>query len=313
MKVFVTGATGVLGKRVIQQLINENIYVVALSRSVENSELLKEWNVEFKEANLFVREEMIKATKGCDAILHLATHVPKKQFSKLSDWKTNDRIRTDGTANLIEAAKTNGINVFICPSVTAVYAQQHGHSVSSQTILPEKQVATVVSAITMEKMLAEQLPGQHVILRFGNFYSAEDYHTKNLVSNIIKGRLPMIGKGNFYSNYIHIDDAAAAIVFALKNFNYLSGKIVNATDYNPILYSEMVSMLYAVSGNKKPFYLPMFLAKWLVGSTSFAFLTNSYKIAGDPLLKDWKPAHTSFIASMSEIIRQTVRSNKQSQ
>jgi len=306
MKVFVTGATGVLGQRVVQKLINQNISIVALSRSHENSRLLKNRKLLIKEVDLFNRDEMKEATKGCNAILHLATHIPKKTMPKISDWEMNDEIRINGTANLIEAAKANKIEIFICPSVTALYAQQYGNFVSSQTPLPEKQVASVISAIKMEKLIFDQLPGKYVIIRFGNFYSADDFHTRNLIGNIIKGRMPMIGNGKFYVNYIHLDDAADAIVFSLNNFKAVKGNIVNATDYNPVLYSDMIESLYPVAGNKKPFHLSMFLAKWLLGKTSFSFLTNSYRIKHDPLLTGWKPKHTDFINSMSEIIKQSI-------
>jgi 2-alkyl-3-oxoalkanoate reductase len=97
MKVFITGATGVLGKRVVKSLISKNISVIALSRSSQNEELLKNLGAESKQADLFNANEMIKATKGCDAILHLATHIPQKTMPKSKDWELNDRIRIDGT------------------------------------------------------------------------------------------------------------------------------------------------------------------------------------------------------------------------
>lgn len=309
MKVFVTGATGVLGQRVIQRLINQNILVVALSRSSQNSDLLKKLKVQIKEADLFNRNEIIEATKGCDAILHFATSIPKKQMTKLSDWKMNDKIRVDGTRNLIDAAIENGIRRFICPSVTALYGQQNGNFVSTETPLPEP-FEMGKSAIEMEKMICDKLPNQYLIIRFGNYYSDDDFHTNNLIANVSKGKMPMLGKGNFYLNWIHLDDAADAIVFGLNNFETLKGKIVNATDYNPILYSDMLNGLSAITTKKKAFYLPMFLAKWILGKSSFAFLTNSYRVKRDPVLKGWQPKHTDFITSITEIVKQKKRLQK---
>lgn len=307
MKVFVAGATGVLGRRVVQRLTGQTISVVALSRSANNSALLKNWDVEIREADLFNKEQLVEATKGCDAILHLATSVSKKVKPRLSDWKLNDKIRIEGTANLIEAAKANGIKRFICAGITGLYAQQNGGWVSTLTPLPDSQVPTVASAISMEKMICDQMPDRSVIIRFGNFYSVDDFHTKNLVATILKGRMPMIGKGDFYTNYIHLDDAADAIVFTLKHFEALKGNIVNATDGKPVLYSEMINTLYSILTNKKAFYLPAFLAKCLIGKTGFAFLTNSYRVGPDPLLNGWKPKYTDFVKTISEAIEQTLQ------
>src|SRR6185503_7969060 len=113
-RVFITGATGVLGKRVTKLLKEKNIRVVALSRSQSNSAQLKEAGAEVVEGDLFNAEEMIETTKNCDAIFHLATHIPKKPIpKKMSDWKDNDKIRTAGTRALLQAAVANNIKIFI--------------------------------------------------------------------------------------------------------------------------------------------------------------------------------------------------------
>src|SRR5690349_17033615 len=92
-RVFITGATGVLGKRVTKLLIEKNIQVVALSRSANNVSQLKQMGIEIFEGDLFDAKQMIEATKNCDAIFHLATHIPKKPIpNKRKDWEENDKI-----------------------------------------------------------------------------------------------------------------------------------------------------------------------------------------------------------------------------
>lgn len=136
MRVFVTGATGVLGRRVIRNLVDQQFSVVALSRSAQNTELLRKERVEIREGDLFNKGEMIAAKKNSDAILHLATSIPKKTLAKLSDWQMNDRIRVEGTANLVDAAIANNVKTFVCESVAMLYGQQHGNFVTSGTPLP---------------------------------------------------------------------------------------------------------------------------------------------------------------------------------
>jgi len=114
MKVFITGATGVLGRRVVKYLISKSISVIALSRSSQNAELLKNLGAESKQADLFNANEMAEATKGCDAILHLATHIPQKTMPKSKDWELNDRIRIDGTKHLVEVTGPRKVDWFEC-------------------------------------------------------------------------------------------------------------------------------------------------------------------------------------------------------
>jgi nucleoside-diphosphate-sugar epimerase len=304
MKVFVTGATGVLGRRVIRILIDRQIAVAALSRSAQNTGSLKKEQVEIRHGDLFNKREMIEATKNCDAILHLATSIPRKALAKLSDWKMNDRIRAEGTASLIDAAIANHVQTFICQSVAMLYGQQHGNLVSSATPLPHEQVEMAGSAIQMEKMLADRLPGKYIIFRFGSFYSADDFYTNNIIDNIRKGWMPMLGDGNYYMNWIHLDDAAGAIAFGLNNLDALKGKKVNVTDQHPIRYADMLNYLSGLLRHKKPFYLPAWIARLFLGKNKFAVLTNSYRVEPEPLLKGWEPKHNDFITGITKIIDQ---------
>ena len=307
MKVFVTGATGVLGRRVVRNLIGQKISVVALSRSARNSKFLKKENLEIKQVDLFNKNEIIAATIGCDAILHLATSIPKKPLARLADWKTNDKIRTEGTANLVNAAITNNIKAFICQSVTMIYGQQHGDFVSTSTPLPDDQIAMGKSTILMEKMLVERMPGKYVIFRFGNFYSEDDFFTNTIIDNISKGRMPMLGDGNYYMNWIHLDDAASAISFGLNNLDKFKGEKVNVTDGHPILYADMLNYLSKLLRHKRPFYLPRWISRLLLGKNKFAVLTNSFRVEMDPLLEGWQPEYNDFITGITKIIKDKKR------
>ena len=153
-RVFITGATGVLGKRVARLLIEKNIQVVALSRSASNVSQLKQIGVEVFEGNLFNPKEMIEATKNCDAIFHLATHIPKKPIpNKLKDWRENDKIRTEGTKALLQAAVVNNIKIFIQESVTILYGNKNGETVTSETPIAKEPIQWTRSAVEMENMI----------------------------------------------------------------------------------------------------------------------------------------------------------------
>lgn len=109
--IFVSGASGVLGKRVVKLLLEDGFEVTGLSRSQENTILLTGLGAKAKQANLFDVKELIKATANSDAILHLATAIPSEVIPKKPrHWAMNDKIRVEGTKALLKAAKLNHVS-----------------------------------------------------------------------------------------------------------------------------------------------------------------------------------------------------------
>ena len=304
MKVFITGATGVLGKRVAQILLNKGHHVTGLSRSEEKSKQLKNIGADFAQIDLFNQKEIIEATKDCDALLHLATSIPQKTMPKSKDWLMNDRIRVEGTKKLISAAKQNGIHKFIGQSITALFGQQNGEYITEKTPLPARQIKMLESAFEMEQLITERLAKKAIILRFGTFYSADAFHTQDLLSNIKKRKMPLIGDGNYYWNFIHTDDAAAAIVFSLENFERLAGETLNITDFEPVLSKDLLNELSAILDVKKPIRLPHWVIELALGKDVHGFLTNSYKIRKSEKLEGLELQKGSFLSEISKIVQQ---------
>jgi 2-alkyl-3-oxoalkanoate reductase len=312
-RVFITGATGVLGKRVVKSLIERDIRVVALSRSAGNSSQLSQAGAEVVKGNLFNPEEMIEATKNCDAIFHLATHIPRKPIpNKMKDWKENDKIRTVGTKALLQAAVANNIKIFIQESVTILYGDRNGETVTSETPIAKEQIKWTKSAVEMENMIRDEKRTGHIIIRFGSFYSEDSWNTTYLFDSIRKRRFPIIGKGDFYWNLISVDDAADAVVYSYQNFQRLKNKTINFTDFSPILYKDFANGMAALTGSKKPFSLPVFLAKLLMGKEVLNFITNSYRIQQDDIIADWKPKYKNCLEGMESILhnkKETINNN----
>ena len=303
-RVFITGATGVLGKRVTKLLKEKNIRVVALSRSQSNSAQLKEAGAEIVEGDLFNAGEMIEATKNCDAIFHLATHIPKKPIpKKMSDWKDNDKIRIVGTRALLQAAVANNIKIFIQESVTILYGNKNGAIVNSETPIAKEQIQWTRSAVEMENMIRAEKRTGHVILRFGSFYSGDSWNTTYLFESIRKRQMPIIGKGDFYWNLISVDDAADAVVYSLENFERLKNKTLNFTDFSPVRYKDFVAGMVALTGAKKPFTIPLFLARLFMGKEVIGFITNSYRVQQDDIISGWKPKYKNYLEGMKSILQ----------
>ncbi|MEZ5041218.1 MAG: NAD(P)-dependent oxidoreductase [Saprospiraceae bacterium] len=302
MKVFITGATGILGKRVTQSLAKLNYEVIGLARSQKNVEQLTHMGAEPRAGDLFKPQQLQEITADCNAILHLATKIPANATPKEKDWEMNNRIRTEGTQNLIKAAETNGIDTFIQQSIIFMYGHQHGANIYSHTPLPENCTAAMLPNVQMEELLTQHPTLSYIILRFGFFYSADSIQTQGMLDGCRNGKFPIIGKGDNYWNMIHADDAASAVVHALQNAPKLARTTFNITDFSPVRYSDLIKAMAKATGGKTPKQIPTWLARLFIRKSMLDFLMNDYKIQPAPDFGDWKPSYASFEEGLKAVL-----------
>lgn len=280
MKIFVAGGTGVLGRRVVPELTSLGYEVVGLSRSKDNDDLLATYGAEARRGDLFDREGLYSISADCDAIVHLATAIPTKSRTVIDDWVLNDRIRTEGTTNLVAAALRNSVKLYIQGSVTFLYGRRHGEWVDESCPPADDLPAMVESSVEMERQVWEaitrhKLPA--VILRFGNVYSHDSRHTTTMYDMISRGRFPLIERGNVYWNLVTAGDAASAVVAAVKNGRANIGKVFNITDDEPVKYKDLVEFIAKSLGAPKPGRIPIFLAKHAIGELTVQYLLQNMK------------------------------------
>jgi 2-alkyl-3-oxoalkanoate reductase len=307
-KVFVTGATGVLGKRVVRLLLENDIGVVGLCRSRENEEVLEKLGALSFRGSIFNTGHLTLASADCDAILHLATSMPKRNLpNKPSDWTMNDRLRTEGTRNLLKASVINGIEKFIQQSVTLLYGERGGEYVNPDMTAGDNLPFMVDSALEMERMIRLEDGVDHLILRFGSFYSEDSLSTLRMVEGIRRRRFPIIGDGSYYRNNIHVDDAADAVVYSLIEFDRLRNTTLNFTDFHPIPFRDMVLEVAKMTHSGKPLQIPSCLAKKILGKSIYTVVTGSHRIDRDELIEDWEPRNKNFVEGMRGILHKVHR------
>ncbi|MBZ5658984.1 MAG: NAD(P)H-binding protein [Acidobacteriia bacterium] len=120
MKVFLAGASGVLGRRITWQLISKGHSVIGLVRSQDSENAVRAAGGKPRYADLFDADSLARAADGCDTIMHAATAIPTKQKPSPSDWAMNDRIRREGTRCLTEAAAKTGAKTYLQQSIVWV-------------------------------------------------------------------------------------------------------------------------------------------------------------------------------------------------
>lgn len=319
MKVFITGATGVLGRRVLPKLLALGHQVVGLSRSEKNDELIKKLGGEPRRGDLFNQVHVVQLSSDCDAILHLATAIPTGSKPKAEDWQLNDRIRREGTANLIEAAVKNNCRLYVQQSVTFLYSNRNGEWVDETTPISSNQSSILQSAFDMEQLVLgavadRKLPA--VILRFGSFYSYDSVQTASMFNLISQGKFPVIGKGNAFWNIINVDDAASAVVATVYSNSKSYGTIYNICDNEPVRYHDLIHYIARILQAKRPSNIPTSLAKIGLGKELVNFLLSSVRCKNDNAKRalNWKPSYPTYREGMKAEVEKwlTVVENKKS-
>src|SRR5258705_7847320 len=213
MKVFIAGASGVLGRRLIRQFTARGHSVIGQVRSAKAETVVKAAGGEPRQADLFDAESLSKAAEGCDTVIHAATSIPTKRKPAPADWPMNDHIRRKGTRCLTEAAAKIGAKTYLQQSIAWIARPKDDSAFDEDS--PAAPDPAIQSAIDAEAIAREAgaVDGFTVaILRGGFFYDYESAHMRMLADGLRKRQMPIIGTGDAVWAMIHTDDAASAFV-----------------------------------------------------------------------------------------------------
>lgn len=237
MKILVVGSTGVLGRNVIPRLMERGHHVRAVIRNQTQERALRDIRVEPILSDIFDKSSLQKASHGCDAVIHIATAIPK---SGSQDWSVNDQIRREGTHNLFKVAVENGVERYIQQSITLLYGE------NGQTIVDES-AATHATNITRSAADMEQLLCASTldwcILRGGLFYGPGTGQEERWRASARQGKLLYPDDGSDLISLIHIADMARAVVYAVENAPPKS--TYNIVDDQPVSYKQLFSYVAA--------------------------------------------------------------------
>ena len=218
MRVFVAGGTGVIGRRAVEQLVAAGHEVTAVARTEEKAAALRAQGAQPVTVDLFDAEAVKAAAAGHQAVVNLATAIPPSSRTALRPaWRENDRLRTEASQHLARAAVAAGAEVFVQESVALLYAD--GGNAWLAEDAPVAATAQTRSALAAEGHAAaftgESEGGRGVALRFASFVADDSGFVQQFLAMARHGVLPLLGRPDGYESFIHIDDAARAVVAAL--------------------------------------------------------------------------------------------------
>lgn len=291
MRVFVTGATGVIGRRVVPLLLQGGHRVTAIGRSGPKRAALERHGAEAVDVDLFDATALRRALDGHEAVVNLATHMPSSSMRMLlrSSWRENDRVRRDGSAALVDAALAAGVRHFVQESFAPIYEDGGDQWIDEQwPVRPTAYNRTVLDAERSAERFGAS-GGVGVVLRFAAFYGSDSRVLRDMVRVLRKGWAPLPGDRRAFISSIPHDDAAAAAVAALG----APGGAYNVADDEPVSRGEWVDSLADALGLARPKPLP----RWIVrlGGSTMELLGRSLRISNAKLrgVTGWAPRSPS--------------------
>ena len=302
MRVFMAGGTGAVGRPMIRQLRAAGHTVAAMTRSEGKASLLAELGAEPVVVDVFDRDALVAAVRAArpDAIVNQLTDLPQAMEPKhLQDiYARNNRVRRDGTANLLDAGDAAGVRLFIAQSMGTWY-QPTGDAVKSEaaplwTNAPEPIGEAVRTVGHMENEVLARMP-RGVILRYGAFYGPGTWYAADgeIAKRIQSRGFPIIGRGEGITSFIHVDDAASAAVAALAT---PSSAVFNVADDEPAPAGEWIPAYAAALNAPKPWKVPVFAARLALGAAMSEWLTTM-RGASNAAIKSalgWRPAYPTW-------------------
>jgi nucleoside-diphosphate-sugar epimerase len=279
MRVFVAGGTGVLGRRLVPQLVARGHQVTATTTSAARLGLLQQLGAEgvvMDGLDAMSVGEAVAAARP-DAIVHQMTaisvaHAGKPDLKHFDRWFSGtNRLRTEGTDHLLAAAEAAGVSHVVAQG----YANWNGIRQGGWVKTEEDPLDLMTGTAAQPGMAAirhvEDVVGKAdgAVLRYGGLYGPGA--TDDQVELVRKRQFPLVGGGTGYCSWVHLDDAASATVLAVEQ---QARGVFNIVDDEPAPASEWLPYLAECAGAKRPMRVPTWLARLLAGEVAVVMMTE---------------------------------------
>jgi nucleoside-diphosphate-sugar epimerase len=275
MRVFVAGASGAIGRRLVPQLLEAGHEVVGTHKSPEGGDALQRLGATPVRLDLLNPEAVrtVIAAHRPEAIVHEATALGDAVWGRNFDkvFEQTNALRTRGTDALLAAAWDVGVGRFVAQSFASYrYLRQGGPVKNEDDPLDSHVPANAKRSFeAMAYLDSTVVEAGGIILRYGAFYGASN---DGLIEPIRKRQYPIIGNGNGITSWIHLDDAAAATVLALKK---QGPALYNIVDDEPAPVREWLPVAARALGAQPPRRFPAWLARMVAGEAAVVMGTDA--------------------------------------
>jgi nucleoside-diphosphate-sugar epimerase len=302
MRVFVAGASGVVGTPLSRLLLEAGHSITALTRSEANAERLRKDGMDAVVADVFDEAAVRRAMEHAkpDAVVHQLTAIPGRINPRhaVRVLEPTNRLRTEGTRILLAGAKAVGARRFIAQGISFVLSPDGPNPATEAEPpwldAPFAPIHRAVHDLETQLMNATELVG--IALRYGAFYGPHTAYAKggSLYQDVLARRVPIIGSGAGVFSHIHVEDAARAALAALNNGER---GVYNIVDDEPAPVREWLPYYAEQIGAKKPFCIPRWLGRLGAGAYGDYLMMRQRGVTNDraraalgwsPMIASWR-------------------------
>jgi len=304
MRIFVAGATGAIGTRLIPLLVANGHDVVGTTRSRRKLDDLRVLHADPVELDILDAQAVSQAVSAAapDIVVHEAT-----ALSDLSNLRNLDaafaetnRLRTIGTDNLVAAASASGAAKFVAQSFAGWPAAKVGSTVKDEDAPfdpspPEKAAQTVAAIRHLEETVVGADGIEGIAVRYGGLYGPGTslFEGGDHVEAVRERQFPIVGSGAGLWSFVHVDDAAGGTLAAIER-----GRrgVYNIVDDEPAPVSEWLPYLANAVGAKPPRHVPEWLGRLLAGEPMVSMMTEARGASNAKAKRElgWTPVHPTW-------------------
>jgi nucleoside-diphosphate-sugar epimerase len=239
VRVFVAGASGAIGRPVVPKLVAAGHEVTGMTRSEAKASAIREAGADAAVLDVFDADAVRAAveTAGAEVVVHELTALPDRlDFRRRDLYEPTNRVRTEGTRNLLAAARAAGSRRLVCESIAFAYRNEGAPLKTEEDPLLDDAPGPFGSGVKalreMEAMVLGADGMEGLVLRYGFFYGPGTHYAADgaMVADVRRRRLPVVGRGTGVFSFIHVDDAADATVAAVERG---PRGVYNVTDDEP--------------------------------------------------------------------------------
>jgi nucleoside-diphosphate-sugar epimerase len=272
MRVFVAGASGAIGRPLVPRLIAAGHEVTGTTRSEGSAEAIRAAGASAAIVDALDADALRDAVERAapEAIVHELTALPERFNPRKRDlYDATNRIRREGTGNLLDAARAAGVRRFVCQSIAFAYAP------AAEPVVMDEEAPLNLGApppfsegmrviAEMEDMVLGAGGLDGLVLRYGWFYGPGTYYGEggSMTADVRKRRFPVVGSGSGLFSFIHTDDAADATVAAVERG---APGVYNVVDDEPAALRDWVPAYAEAIGAPPPRRVPVWLARLVAG------------------------------------------------
>jgi len=302
VRILLCGGTGVLGGYLVPQLIASGHEVTVLVRTDAATRIAESLGARTARGDILARDTVVAAAAGQDAVIHGVTQIPRSFPGKPDEFAGNDRVRREGTANLLAAAEAAGVRRVVLQSIIWVHGDRGPDWIHEDAPLePSRMTRSAAELEAQGRAFGERTGAAVTILRCGSLYSAESWHTREVLQRLRARTLPLIGDGQNFQSFIHGADMAAAFAAAAT---WDGSGTFFVVDDEPVWLATYLRWLANAVGASAPLHIPGFMARLGLGGEMAAAYSSSVRCRNDRIKQAlaWTPRYPTFREGYAEVL-----------